>query len=249
MIIRIKWAALISCPIFLSKRFLRVSKRFEVDLIKKLRLDTEKVLNLINAPDNCVHLFAGQEIKGRPAKNEKADQIVLFAKDSNELYHYLQELSDHIAHDTIFWICYPKKTGSISSDLVLMKSWDMVFQSGYRGQTSISVNDDWSGFRITNAPKKKATICDLPMEERKVEGIDFIKRKVVLPKDALTAMKEYMGLADYFYSQSFTCQKEYAMAIADAKREETRTRRIEKMIAQLVQKSTVRGAKKAAKMK
>ena len=74
------------------------------------------------------------------------------------------------------------------------------------------------------------------MEERKHEGIDYIKRTTTLPKDALAAVNKYKGLADHFYAQSFTCQKEYVMAITEAKKPETRTKRIEKMIEMLLPK-------------
>ena len=117
-----------------------------------------------------------------------------------------------------------------------MKAWDIVFKSGYRGQTSVSINDTWTGMRFTNAPKKTATICDLPMEERKVEGIDFVNRTVHLPADALSALNKYKGMAAFFSAMSFTHKKEYVQAIVDAKKEETRKRRIEKTIEMLLQK-------------
>ena len=74
------------------------------------------------------------------------------------------------------------------------------------------------------------------MEKRKHEGIDYVKRITTLPKDALSIVNKYKGLADYFYSQSFTCQKEYVMAITEAKKPETRTKRIEKMVEMLLPK-------------
>ena len=117
-----------------------------------------------------------------------------------------------------------------------MKAWDIVFESGYRGQSSASINDDWTGFRLTNAPKKKVTICDLPMEERKVEGIDFVNRTVQLPADALAAVKKHPGMEAFFNAMAFTHKKEYVQAIADAKKEETRVRRIEKTVEMLLEK-------------
>ncbi len=207
-----------------------------MELLKKLRLSIDKPLWLINAPDNCIDYFAGYTIKQKPGKEKPVGQLILFAKSGDELNSYLIKLADYIGHDTLFWICYPKKTGSIQSDLILMKTWDIVFNSGYRGQTSVSIDDDWTGMRFTNAPRAKPSDCDLPMEERKHEGIDYVKRTTTLPKDALAAVNKYKGLADYFYGQSFTCQKEYVMAITEAKKPETRTKRIEKMVEMLLPK-------------
>jgi hypothetical protein len=128
-----------------------------------------------------------------------------------------------------------------------MKSWDVITEAGYRGQTSASINDDWSGLRMTKAPRPKPSICDLPMEERQSEGIDYVNRTVTLPADALAAAKKFAGMPAFFDTLSFTVKKEYVLAITDSKKPETRVRRIEKMIAELQQKLTVKaggGSKK-----
>jgi Bacteriocin-protection, YdeI or OmpD-Associated len=215
-----------------------------MDLLKKLRINTEQPLWLIDAPPDCAELFADLTIKRKAGKEKPVPQLLLFVTSSAELEQYLITLAEHIGPDTLFWICYPKKTSGIASDLVHMKSWDMVFQSGYRGQTSAAINEDWSGLRVTNAPRSKPSDCDIPMAERKAEGIDYVKRTVTLPADAQAAVNKVKGLSDYFYAQSFTCQKEYIMSITDAKKPETRTRRIEKMIEMLAPKMHAKQLKK-----
>lgn len=215
------------------------------ELLKKLRVNVDKPLWLINAPDDCLSLFEELEIKSKLQGKRPVPQLILFAYDSADFAKYLPLLECYIAHETLFWICYPKKTGAYTSDLIQMKPWEMIFNAGYRGQTSVSVNDDWTGMRFTNAPKTKESICDLPMEERKVEGIDFKKRTVQLPADVQAAVDKHKGLSDVFYAMSFTNKKEIVMAIADAKKPETRLRRIEKLVEELKQKSAV--PKKAKK--
>jgi bacteriocin resistance YdeI/OmpD-like protein len=207
-----------------------------MDLLTKLRVKADEPLWLINAPANCFGLFPRLEIKEKLPAKKMVDQMILFAHDSKELNHYFPAISEHVSPDTLLWIFYPKKAGSITSDLIEMNNWDIVFKSGYRGQTSVSVNDDWTGFRITNAPKKAPTICDVPMEERKVEGIDFVNRTVTLPVDAIAVLGRYKGMVDFFNTMSFTHKKEHVMAIVDAKKEETRMRRIDKMAEMLQQK-------------
>ena len=199
-------------------------------------LKNDVPLHIINAPADCIELFAMCDVRINLVHQKNIDQLILFVEDGASLLKYFTKLKDNILHDTLFWICYPKKSGKIKSDLVLMQPWDVVFNSGFRGQSSVSVNDDWTGMRVTSAPKKTATICDLPMHERKVEGIDFINRTIHLPSDVLAAFSARKGLQDLFNSMSFTHKKEYMQSIADAKKPETRTRRIEKMIDMLQQK-------------
>jgi Bacteriocin-protection, YdeI or OmpD-Associated len=207
-----------------------------MDLLKKLRFTAGEPLWLINAPEQCLAFFDGFDVKKKTGKQKPVPQLMLFVIDSIALAEQLQRLADYIGHDTVFWICYPKKSGAIQSDLIMMKSWDILSVYNYRGQTSVSIDDDWSGLRVTNAPRKKASDCDIPMIERNAEGIDFVNRTVQLPADAEEALNAHKGLCEYFYSQSFTCKKEYQEAIIQAKKPETRTRRIEKMIEMLLPK-------------
>lgn len=218
-----------------------------MELLKKLRLNMEQPLWLVNAPADCLHLFSDLETKEKLGKQKPVKQLMLFALDSNDLNHYLPALAEYVAADTLFWICYPKKSGTYRSDLIKMEPWQFATGLGYRGQTSVSINDDWSGLRVTNAPRKKPSDCDWPMEQRIAEGIDYVKRTVKLPADAQAAVDKHKGLSDYFYGQSFTCKKEYVIAITDAKKEETRNRRIEKMIEMLQQKMHAKTGKVSGK--
>jgi hypothetical protein len=207
-----------------------------MDLIKKLRLNTEQPLWLIDAPESCTNLFKDFDIKTKIIGKKPVGQLVLFALSRKEMEHQISILNDAISDDTVFWICYPKQSGSISSDLIEMKSWDILSQLGYRGQTSVSVNDDWSGFRTTKAVKKTASICDLPMDERKAEGIDFVNRTAYLPVDAVASVSMNPGMMEFFNSMAFTHKKEYVLAIIEAKQPETRKRRIDKMVEMLGKK-------------
>ena len=215
-----------------------------MELLKKLRLNTGQPLWLINAPANCLDLFPQFTIKEKLGKEKPLPQLILFAIDSKELEHYLSLLTNYILPQTIFWIAYPKKSGAISSDLIHMSSWDIIFQSDYRPQTSASINNDWTGLRVTNAPPKKPSTYNIAPEDRKIEGIDFLKRTVKLPPDALAAVRKHTGMESFFNAMSFTHKKEHVIAILDAKKEDTRRRRIEKMLAMLEQKMHVKPAAK-----
>ena len=211
-----------------------------MELFKKLRINIDKPLWIINAPVDCLDLFVDLTIKQKTGKEKPVGQLMLFATDRKELAHYLHLLAPYISPETLFWIAYPKKSGAISSDLIEMKSWDVVFRSGYRPQTSVSINDDWTGMRVTNAPAKKPSTYNLAPEDRNIEGIDFVKRTVLLPSDGLAAVRKHKGMEAFFNSMSFTHKKEYVTAIIDAKKEDTRRRRIEKMIEMLQQKMHVK---------
>lgn len=64
---------------------------------------------------------------------------------------------------------------------------------------------------------------------------DNEKRTVEVPKDLAEALTK-ADLTDVFAKMSYTHQKEYVNAVIESKREETRLRRIDKTIEQLISK-------------
>lgn len=64
---------------------------------------------------------------------------------------------------------------------------------------------------------------------------DTEKRTVEIPEDLTEALKE-ANLTETFAKMSYTHQKEYVNAVSEAKKQETRIRRIEKTIAMLREK-------------
>lgn len=212
-------------------------------LLQKLKLKTDQPLWLINAHASCSDIFQGLDIHTDLSKKKPVGQLILFVLNAAELEHYLPVVAEHITPGTLFWIFYPKKSGAIGSDLSHMKDWHQISSAGFRGQSSVSVSADWSGFRITNAPVTKPSTFNLPAKERKIEGIDFLNRTVALPTDALAAVNKHKGMAGCFNALSFTVKKEYVVAITEAKKEETRRNRIDKMIDALQQKMHIASKK------
>src|SRR3569623_202242 len=89
-----------------------------MNLLDKLRIDVQLPLWVINIPGNCVGLFHDCIVKKKLGKEKPVGQLVFFATDSRELNHYLPLLGEYIDPQTLFWICYPKQSGAIQSDLV-----------------------------------------------------------------------------------------------------------------------------------
>jgi hypothetical protein len=212
-----------------------------MELLTKLRINTGEPLYLVNAPRDLLHLFDSVEVKKAIPGKIPANQLILFAEDSKTLDSYILRLEGKLSEKVVFWIAYPKKSGKIQSDLTRNDGWKLVF-SLYDGASSASIDDDWSGVRFK--PRGSSKSNWIPMEERKTEGIDYVARTVTLPADALKVMKPYKGLDGFFYGMSFTHKKEYVEAIADAKKPETRQRRIESMIEKLIKMRTEKELKK-----
>lgn len=109
----------------------------------------------------------------------------------------------------------------------------------------VSING--AEYRSTIARRNGKYILAVPKVFREAAGVksgetitvamekDTRERVVTMPEDLAEALRE-ASLLDAFSKMSYTHQKEYVNAIAEAKREETRARRIEKTIEMLKKK-------------
>jgi hypothetical protein len=215
-----------------------------MSLLAKLRFETETRLYLIGEA-GLEDAFADFDLRTSLRGSGPIDQILLLVNDKFELDTQFLKVIHRLPENALFWIAYPKKSGSIASDLARdTKSWQIVFDSGYAIVTSIAIDDTWSGLRVRKVDPKTKYKRDIPMEERKTPGIDYVKRAVAAPPDAVKAMKAHKGLGDFFNTMSFTHKKEYVEAIEEAKKTETRRRRIEKMVEMVLKMKTEKENKK-----
>lgn len=215
-----------------------------MSVLSKLRIDTNRPVWLIDVPRDVKDIFEGVKCKRTLPFKPEVEQLIFFAISKKHLHDKFDELLTKVTNNAIFWIAWPKKTGKINSDLARDEAWEMVFQSDWQGVSSVAINEDWTGLRLKKKDPNANYKSAVPMEERKTEGIDYVKRTVKLPVDAVKMMKQHKGLEDFFYSMSFSHKREFIEAIVEAKKPETRQRRIEKMIEQVNKIKTEKEKKK-----
>jgi hypothetical protein len=215
-----------------------------MSIAKKLRLKTDRPVMVLHMPESCKAAFKGYDIKFSSLGKTIYSQALVFAKDKNALDAAITKIANRLEADALFWVAYPKKSGSIKSDLTRDEGWAVMNTYQYEGVTQIAIDADWSSLRFRKTTAIGNKLRDIPMHERKTEGVDYIKRTVTLPEDAVAAMKPYKGLEQFFHAMSFTHKKEYVEAIVDAKKPETRKRRIDKMIEMVLKIKTDKDNKK-----
>lgn len=206
-----------------------------MSIVSKLKLSPDKPLILLNVPIEEQTLFIECDIKKRLPKSGEIQQVVLYAIDQKTLMEAFSVIVPRLSEHALFWVGYPKKSSGLNSDLLKMDSWNFIPDAGYLITSSAGLSDNWSGIRIKKKDPNAKYKRDTPMEERKVPGIDYVNRTVKLPKDAVKAMAEFPELEAFFNSMSFSHKREYVEAIEEAKKPETRQRRIDKMIEMVIE--------------
>ncbi|OKL40955.1 YdeI/OmpD-associated family protein [Pontibacter flavimaris] len=205
------------------------------DLGKKLQLKKEQCLLLLQAPDEVA-----QALQHEDHTFTRADEapgigsyaaVLLFVQRAAELAQLAPQAVALLQPESILWIAYPKKSSGIKTDLTRDNGWQVMAQMQYEPVRQVAVDEVWSAlrFRPQAARKQPSTFgVDMP-------GIDRKAKTVALPDDLKEALQE-AGLLEAFESMAFTHRKEHVVAVLEAKRPETRTRRIAKTVEEMAKR-------------
>jgi hypothetical protein len=120
-------------------------------LVVRLQIKPGMRIRLIDVPpaiaDQLVDLPEGTHVEPGIAVSD-AEAVIVALPDSNAVTAVAVPLLAELKPDALFWVCYPKKSGSIPSDLSRDDSWDPLMKLGWRGVRMVSADSDWSAFRI-----------------------------------------------------------------------------------------------------
>lgn len=202
--------------------------------LQKLKISSDHRLRIINAPDGFIDNLKDEKpdlsINGN---HSKYDAVILFVKSRKELKESFPGTEKIIENDGTFWIAYPKKSSKIQSDLLMTSDWDVLDKHNYRIVSAASIDGTWTALRVRSKDlvktKKSGTIN--PEEEK---HIDRVKRIVTLPEDMEKELQRNKKALEKFNSMSFTHRKEYVLWIIEAKKPETREKRLKELAAKIL---------------
>jgi len=121
-------------------------------LYKKLRLHTVQQALVLNAPDGYVNqlgdLPEGIDLAMSAGAGQKYEFVQVFIKDRAEYDQFVSTAREAVITDGLLWICYPKKSAKLKSDLSRDILWEMTKGTGIRPVTQISIDDTWSALRF-----------------------------------------------------------------------------------------------------
>ncbi len=202
----------------------------------KLKIKPQFSLLTINATANFKKglepLPTGVKISD---STKEYDQVHWFVLNRAQLEKEMSKVMKLVKPDITVWVYYPKGTSKIQTDLTRDKGWDCLLAEGDKLTwiSLIGFDDTWStfGFRAKKEADKKK---EANKPEREIfKWVNPETKEVKLPDDVAGALKKNKKQAAYFNTLSFTNKKEYIEWIVTAKREETRTERINGTIERL----------------
>jgi antitoxin component of MazEF toxin-antitoxin module len=104
--------------------------------------------------------------------------------------------------------------------------------NGYSYQTTVARMGGKSKFPVSAAVREQAGVGAGDRVEVEIE-LDDAPREVVIPPALAEALDEHPDAKEAFGKLSYTNQKRHVLAVEGAKTEETRQRRLQKIVSEL----------------
>jgi hypothetical protein len=206
------------------------------NLLEKLQLSEEKNLLIQGLPSSIEKQF----VKLAFAKNitpllksRKIDFALVFAVSHCQLRGILAEVIPALHENAKFWIAYPKSTSKIVTDLNRECSWDCIRTVGFDSVNEITLDHVWTAVRFQKTPVKSVSRVSNTLYSTR-EGINFQSNVVPTPDEFEKELRRSKVAHRFFEALSQSHQKEYVSWITSAKREDTRSRRMEVAIDKLI---------------
>ena len=213
------------------------------NLLEKLQLQEERNLLIQGLPSSIEKQFAKLAFAKNVTpllKTRKIEFALVFAVNECQLNGILNEVLPALHQNGKFWIAYPKATSKISTTLCRDCSWDGLRNAGYESVHQVALDHVWMAMRFT----KKQTTPQLSNSSVNTDGVlasmdsdsdvEVETRIVTPPADFAKHLRRSKAASHFFDTLSFNNKKEYVTWITQAKREETRSRRLELAIDKLI---------------
>jgi hypothetical protein len=119
-------------------------------LVKKLRLKAGQRAAIIHAPAGYLDTLQllPERVELAETLDGTLDWVQIFLKTQAELAAIVPSLLQSLGPATLVWLCFPKGTSKIQTDLTRDEGWEALKGAELKWVTLISVNDTWSAYAV-----------------------------------------------------------------------------------------------------
>ncbi|SEM69349.1 YdeI/OmpD-associated family protein [Paenibacillus sp. OV219] len=207
------------------------------ELVNKLRFSLDMRAVVMEVPEPELLEELGLEKSGKVDEMDSGtfDFVMLFVKDIASLNEHAPKALKAVKKDGLLWICYPKGTSKMRTDINRDRGWRVVKDEGWEGVSLVSINETWSAMRfrpvgVAQTSARASRAADL---SRRTEPVS---KEIVVPDDVQAALASYPEAEAFFAQLATSHRKEYIRWINEAKQEVTRVKRIMEMTEKLSNK-------------
>ena len=196
---------------------------------KKLQIKPNTRVLVLGAPDghSAVLEPLPEGVSLSAAARGAFDVVLLFVQKAKELEKGGPKAISAVRDGGVLWIAYPKKSSKVETDLTRDVGWKVIEQAGWGGVAQVAIDGTWSAVRFKPEVEvaRKANSAAAPGAMKKPGG----KKAAVTieaPADLAAGLSANAAASATWGTMSPSHRKEYVSWIEDAKKPETRARRI-----------------------
>jgi hypothetical protein len=115
-------------------------------LAQKLKLKPGARAAVLNAPDGYLKALSPEGVAVEFSLKSEYDWVQVFVKNQAELEALIPALKAALKPASLLWICFPKGSSKIQTDLTRDKGWDSL--RDLKWITLVSVDETWSAFSL-----------------------------------------------------------------------------------------------------
>jgi hypothetical protein len=131
----------------------------EKSIAQKLQIKDGYQCLVLNSPPSYMARLSeppdGATIAYVPKSGDKYDLVQLFVRSTTELGETFDDAVHTLRVGGVLWICYPKRSGGIKTDLRRDQGFDLVYQRGFEFVTLVSIDETWSAMRFRPSTENK----------------------------------------------------------------------------------------------
>jgi hypothetical protein len=213
-------------------------------LAKKLQIKPENNVLILNSPGE-VHAVLGPLPDGvliATAARGEFDVVLLFAHHGKDLERYGTKAIKAVRQGGMLWIAYPKKSAKVDTDLTRDVGWSVIEGAGFVGVAVVAIDAKWSAVRFRPAGEVEQK-SGAHQEARPAARERGGARAVKAPRDLAEALATNEAARALWDGMAYSHRKEYVGWIEEAKKAETRARRVEKAVAMMASGQKDKNAK------
>jgi len=229
-----------------------------LNLLENLELKDEKNLLIQGLPSSVEKQFAKLSYAKNVTpllKSKKVDFVLIFAVNQQQLKNILKDVFQALHDESKLWIAFPKQTSKISSDLMRENSWHFMTDLEYEGSTLVPVDHVWNAMKFLkmknvvrdeNYKTVEETLGPTIIEVKSTDTKKTKKRKTVkrestfdksivqFPLELEKLFNSQTKTKELFNALSESNQVDFLNWITDAKKQETRMKRIDQLVEKLI---------------
>jgi Bacteriocin-protection, YdeI or OmpD-Associated len=204
-------------------------------LTKKLQIKPNTRVLVLGAPDGFAASLdpLPDGVTIATAARGQFDVVHLFVRAAKELEKNAPKAIGAVREGGVLWTSYPKKSSKIDTDLTRDEGWKAIEGAGWGGVAQVSIDETWSALRFkpeaTVARKANSAAAPGAMKgaAAKKKGP---KSEIAPPEDLAQALAKSDAARALWATMAPSHRKEYVGWIEEAKRADTRARRVDKAV-------------------